>query len=114
MHIALWILFCLLASVGVVQVIGWLVCALRRPVESYAFQLLELSNDNEELEEQLRYELFLMRWSASWRPELVLLLDTGLDQEGREICARLTDRAPGIVVCTPEELTGAIKRRATA
>lgn len=112
MHVFLWILFCLLASIGVVQAIGWLVCAMRRPVESNVCQVLELTRDKEALEAQLRYELFLMRWSTSWRPELVVLLDMGLDREGKEICARILDKAPGMMVCTPEELTGVLKGRA--
>ena len=108
MYIALWILLCLFASIGAVATLSWLVAAICRPAAgaSPAYRVIVLEKDVSELEAQLRYQLHLTRWSASPRPEMLILLDTGLDSGCRDITRNMLS-ASGIVgamVSTPDEL----------
>lgn len=96
---------CLLASVGIVQALGWLIMGLgRSPEWGGAMQVVPLRSDPEELEAQLRYELFLLRWSTNPRPAHLILLDTGLDEEGWSICRRLLAGVTGVGICSPDQL----------
>ena len=111
MHIVLWILLCLLASVGVVQALSWLICALGRPKQTgRAYQVIPLEREPGPLEEQLRYEIHLLRWGTACRPEPLVLLDTGLSDEARQVCRNLLGSGSGVVVCRPEELAELIFR----
>jgi len=105
MDIVLWILLCLFASVGAVQVLGWLICGLGRPkYAGRAYQVIVLAREPGPLEEQMRYEIHLLRWSTSSRPESLILLDTGLSEESKQVCRNLLRGMDSVIVCTPEEL----------
>ena len=111
MHIALWILLCLLASIGLVYGLSWLASSAVRPKQvGSAFQVIPLSRDPELLEQQLRYELHLLRWSDLHRPQTLILLDTGLGREARDICQKMTRPLGGAIICAPEELAGLLCR----
>lgn len=104
MNITAWILLCLFASIGLVQAVGWVLCRFARPKGHIpGFYIVPLSADTDDLEMQLRYELRLRRWSGIPEPNLVLL-DPGLDCEGRFICEQLIRDDCGVALCTPEEL----------
>lgn len=103
MNIVLTVGCFLLASIGVVQVLEWLIQWISRGTECPgAVQVVPLCADPEELEVQLRHQLLLLRW----RGGRVILLDTGLEEEAWEICGRLLGEAEGVDICTPEELIG--------
>jgi len=107
-----WIIFCLLASAGVVQAAWWIICGICRPAESGGvYQIIKLQRDPEQLEAQLRYELLLQRWGAGWRSCATILLDTGLEEEARDICRNLLTGASGVVVCSLDELPDLIKSK---
>jgi len=109
MHIVLWLALCFFASVGVVQLLSWLICALGCPRQAgRAYQVIALEREPGPLEEQLRYEIHLLRWGATYRPAPLLLLDTGLDQEARQVCRNLLGGISEVVVCRPGELAGII------
>jgi len=105
MHIVLWILLCLFACIGFVYGLGWLVCSAGRPKQSgRAYQVIPLERDPDILEQQLRYEIHLLRWSAAPRPEILILLDTGLGEESKTICQSLIGQLGGVIICDPDEL----------
>ena len=106
MDIVLWILLCLFASIGAVQALGWLICGLGRPkYTGRAYQVIVLAREPGPLEEQMRYEIHLLRWSTSSRPEALILLDTGLCEESKQVCRNLLRGMDSVIVCTPGELT---------
>ena len=107
MYIALWILLCLLASIGAVGALSWLICALARlpGTEHRAYQVIPLEHEAGALESQLRYELHLLRWSSAPRLGPLVLLDTGITPEAREVLRNLLLNTQAIV-CTPQELEG--------
>ena len=112
MYIVFWVFICLLASIGAVQAFSWIACAMGRPngdgVRSRVYQVIPLAREPGQLEQQLRRELHLMRWSSSAYPGQLLLLDTGLDEEAREICRNMLAGMEGVTICRPEEATGLI------
>ena len=111
MNIVLWLSLCFFASVGVVQLFSRLICTLGRPrYAGRAYHVIPLERKPGALEEQLRYEIHLLRWSAKYRPEPLVLLDTGLDQEARQVCRNLLGDIDQVVVCRPDELAGLICR----
>ena len=114
MYIFFWVFICLLASIGAVQALSWIVCMIGRPhggiSESRTYQVIPLAREPGLLEHQLRRELHLMRWSSSVRPGQLLLLDTGLDEEAREICRNMLIGMEGVTICHPEEVAGLICR----
>ena len=111
MHIVLWVLLCLLASAGIVQTLSWVVCRLGQPGRTgRAYQVIPLEREPGPLEEQLRYELHLLRWSSAPRPAPLVLLDTGMSDEARQICRNLLCDVSDVVVCAPGELPELICR----
>ncbi|MGI6402716.1 MAG: hypothetical protein ACOX0K_00540 [Oscillospiraceae bacterium] len=104
MNAIIVVIICLLASVGIVQALSWLIMGLAHNPEWGTMQVVPLRNDPNELEAQLRYELFLLRWSTNPRPQHLILLDTGLDEEGQNICRRLLSGVGGINICSPDDL----------
>ncbi|MCL2857491.1 MAG: hypothetical protein FWE19_07245 [Oscillospiraceae bacterium] len=108
MNIALWIFFCLLASIGAVQLLSWLICAAARPPgqagQSRACQIIQLARDPGLLEQQLRYEIHLMRWASTTHPGQLILLDTGLCREAREVCRNMLQGMEGVIICRPKEV----------
>jgi len=118
MYIALWILFCLLASIGAVQALGWIICIMGRPpghTGGYStYQVIPLAREPGLLEQQLRYEIHLLRWASTPRPGPLILLDAGLGQEAREICRNMLSGMDGVIVCRPEEVAGLICREKNA
>jgi len=112
MYITLWILLCLLASIGAVQALSWLVCALGRPPGQTglcrACHVIPLTREPGLLEQQLRYEIHLLRWSSQGRPGQLILLDTGLGKEAQQVCANLLQGMHGVIICTPDELPGLV------
>ena len=114
MYITLWILLCLLASVGAAQVLSWLICAIGRPLGQTGLgrtcQVIPLARDPGLLEQQLRYEIHLLRWASTTRPGQLILLDTGLGQEAREVCRNMLTGMYGVIICQPEEVAGLLCR----
>lgn len=112
MPVGLAITMCFLASVGIVQALGWLVFSLRPAPCWEPVEVVPLSPDPEQLEAQLRHQLFLLRWSTSPRPRTVILLDGGLGEEAREICRNVLGTGDGFLLCTPRELTALMESAA--
>jgi len=110
MYIVFWALICLLASIGAVQALSWIVCTIGRPdgdsSGGRAYQVIPLAREAGQLEQQLRWELHLIRWSSTTRPGQLILLDTGLDEEAREVCRNILAGIDGIIICRPEEVAG--------
>ena len=112
MHIAFWILLCLLCSIGLVSGLGWVISGFLRPKHAgSALTVIPLSRDLEAIEHQLRYELHLLRWSSSCRCGMLVLVDTGLCDEAKAICQKLTQPLGGVIICTPDELSGLIRQK---
>jgi len=105
MHIVLWILLCLLASIGAVHVLGWAICGFSRPQKAgRAYQVIALERDPELLEEQLRYEVQLLNWGAPGRHAALILLDTGLDEQCKQSCNDFLSEIGAAIICEPDEL----------
>ena len=114
MYITLWILLCLLASIGAAQALSWLICAVGCPPGQAglgrACQVIPLARDPGLLEQQLRYEIHLMRWASTTRTGQIILLDTGLGEEAREVCRNMLTGMEGVIICQPEEVAGLLCR----
>jgi len=108
MNAVVWIPFCLLAAIGLVQAGGWLWRLLIRPGQpARGYCVCSLSRDNTVLESQLRYCLNRRGWCGA--DDALILVDNGLDEEGLAICRRMTEGALGVLVCTPGELARMIQ-----
>ena len=111
MNSALWIVFCLLASMGVVQAVGWLLCTFTKP-KKYSrrgYYVQSLPNGHAELESQLRYALQCYQWGGGFHGAYIMLVDNGLDEEGRQICEKLLRNTLGVFIVTPQELSDTIR-----
>jgi hypothetical protein len=103
MDIFLWVTGSMLAAVGLVQIIGWLVCrGGGAGAESY--HVVRLHKNPEKLKEQLRHEVLLAHWDISYRKGPLVLVNAGLDEEGQILCEEMSRDIPETLICTPEEL----------
>ncbi len=97
------VLLCALLTVLAVLIGGlifaWLLLPLR-PGRLYS--VLPARGGGEGLEQQCRAYLFLYHLGV-FRQDL-LIVDFGLDEEGRDLAARLADLDPSIRICTPTQL----------
>lgn len=105
MEMALWILFCFFASVGLVQCGYWFAGMLKRPRDFRSgYHLIQLYDDPEQIEMRLRYALSLIR-RDSRDYEQVILVDMGLGDECKKICENLTIGTGGVYICNPNEIS---------
>lgn len=108
MDFLLWILLCLLASVGVVQVLGWVYCRILRPPRhkpGYHLAVID-TFDAQEIESQLRYQLALLRWGGC--SGVLLIVSEEYQQEAQTICKKLLRTGDPVLLCRPDELPGMI------
>ena len=115
MHIVLWILLCLFASIGAVHAYSWLVCGFDRPKGiGRAYRVVRLEHEPTRLENQLYYEIRLLQWgsSAGYTPHI--LLDTGLDEKCKQICQSLLSELGMAIICDPDELMAIIAKDSAA
>lgn len=108
MEMAVWILFCFFASIGLVQCGLWLRDAfVRRPCERPGCRVVPLYDDADRLEQRMRDAI-----SPVWQSmgERVLLVDMGLGEECTKICDRLMCDAGGVYICELPELGEAVQR----
>ncbi len=104
MGMALWILFCLFSSIGLVQCAFWVLEALKKPEKiCRGYHVIPLCNDPEKIEAQIRFGLARIRLSGL-DGESVLLVDMGICEECREICAKLTNGICGVYICEADKL----------
>lgn len=109
MNTVIWIVLCMLAATGLVQICGWLYCVSLKPRRyNRGYYLLPLPREPDALEEQLRYCLARRRWGGT-RGDCLLLLDCGLNEEGRVICDKLLDGAYGVYLCNTDGLAATIE-----
>lgn len=109
MDTMIWMVFCLLAAIGLVQAGSWLWCLLIRPkAQNRGYCVLPLTNDPAALEAQLRYGLAFRHWGGG-RESFLILLDNGLNEEGLNICRRMLEDAYGVFICGEEDLTATIR-----
>lgn len=105
MEMALWIIFCFFASIGLVQCIFWLAETFRHPGEfKCGYYLMPLYDEPEQLEARLRCALSGLR-SDSRGCDQVILVDMGLGEECINICEKLTLGIGGVYICDPHEIT---------
>lgn len=104
MEMALWILFCFFASVGLVQCGYWVAETLKRPRDFRSgYHLIQLYDEPEQIEMQLRYALSQIRRDCR-DCEQVILVDMGLGDECQKICENLTLGIGGVYICNPDEI----------
>ena len=90
----------LLALYGLAQGIGQLISWIWKPRrEIPAILILPVSGPCEEVEYLLRSALIRQRWAAGMAPGRILLMDTGLDEETRQLARAVCDRMPGVEFC---------------
>ena len=81
----------------------WCRALMLLPLRSrHAVVVLPAAGDGAALEQEVRSCLLMRRWGLLRRP--IVLVDRGLDAEGRRLARTLTALAEGIVLCTPREL----------
>lgn len=108
MDMALWILFCLFASVGLVQCGYWVAEIFKRPQGfRHGYHLVQLYDEPDSIEMHMRYALSQIRRDSSDH-EQVILVDMGLGEECQKICENLTSGMGGIYICEPHEIAGII------
>lgn len=104
MEMALWILFCFFASVGLVQCGYWFSEMLKHPRDfRCGYHLIQLYNEPEQIEMRLRYALSQIRRDSRDYGQ-VLLVDMGLGEECLQICEKLTLGIGGVYICKPHEI----------
>ena len=92
-----------LASVGLAAVIWTAVCAVMHlsAKRQRTFLVICAAGDGAELEDQVR-SLSLLCCPGS--AEGILLADTGLTEEGRELCRRIEKDYPRVSLCKAEDI----------
>ena len=97
-----------LAAIGLASLMWSVVKAVlyspRQERRQGAVALIPAQGDGERLEEQLRSLGALRREQGIFGP--VLLVDCGLTEEGRKLCALLAKKDRFVSVCTREEVPG--------
>ena len=102
MNILLWCISGFLMIAGLATVWEWLLLYLNRPKwPLLRYEVVPVSGTAEEMEQQLRY-LLLTRGARQ-----LILLDGGLDEEGKELCGRFC-RESGFLLLQEKELASAI------
>ena len=95
----------MLAAIGLVQIIGWVICGPQGYEKNRTtYKITLLDHDPERLEEQLRYEVLLNHWNTSCRPLTAVFVDGGLGEEARAVFESLSSDLEGAIICTPDEL----------
>lgn len=95
----------LLALYGCTQLIRWLVLRiLVPPARDKGVRILPLSGHRDDLEYLVRAAVVQRRWAGPlFRPERLVLLDTGLDVESRRV-AELLCRDAGVELWDLDDL----------
>lgn len=107
---ALWILFCLFASVGLVQCGYWVLEMVKGPKGfRRGYHLIPLYDEPEKLEAQIRFGLSQIRHDGS-DCEHTVLVDMGIGEESQQICDRLTSGLGGVYICGIDELRDTISK----
>jgi len=101
-------LVAVLAAIGLASLMWSVVKAVlygpRQEKRQGAVALIPAKGDGEHLEEQVRSLGVLRREQGIFGP--VLLVDCGLTEEGRKLCALLEKKDRFVSVCTREEVPG--------
>ena len=114
MDIFLLVIGSMLAAIGLVQIIGWLVCRGQgKSEESSFFQVTRLHRELAKLEDQLRYEVLLAHWNTSYRQGILVLVDDGLCKDAKKMCRQMAGGLPGAIICTPEEVARLVSHDVT-
>lgn len=110
MNLMLWVAGAMLAAVGLVQIVAWIVCRPQGPDQiETVYKVVLLRHDFAALEDQLRYELLLIHWNAPPRPELLVLVDDGLGDAERDLCRRMLCDFQTALLCAPDELADLLR-----
>ena len=96
-----WLVVVLLLAVyGLTQGVGQLIRWIWRPRQDMpAILVLPVCGHCEDVEYRLRHALARWQWTAGAHADRVLLLDTGLDEESRQLARVVCDRLPGVEFC---------------
>lgn len=86
----------------------------KRNSNKVGFIIIPVSGHREDIEYMVRGILF----EESWKDELssyhIILVDSGLDAETREICALLSKEHDSISICAPQEMESLLERKICA
>jgi hypothetical protein len=109
MEMAIWIIFCLFCSVGMVQCGYWVYEAIKGPETSRCgCRVVPLYNDPEGLESRIRLAV-----QEHCRDkdccEALLMVDMGLGEECRQICERLAEDSGVFYLCGETEIPGVLR-----
>lgn len=109
MEMAVWILFCLFSSIGLVQCGIWFRDAFVGHMrERRSYHVIPLYDDAGSLEQRVRRAVSLAR--ADGGDEHILLVDMGLGEECVKICEKLLHGIGGVYICALSELEDTIRR----
>jgi hypothetical protein len=99
-------MLCALASIGLVQLMGWVSCWFLRPEKHrMGYYLIPLDVENPgDIEPQLRYQLTRARWFAGADDGVLLVVTGDFQWETQEICRKLLRGGDPVILCKPEEL----------
>lgn len=104
----LWIIFGLLAVVGLAQCVGWLLSLRARPKGMpCCYHVILLHDDPSGIEAQLRYGVSNLRWGGAGG-QIALLVDMGLGEQSLAVCERFMRDFPGLICCEPQQLAAAL------
>ncbi len=110
MEMALWILFSLFCSVGIVRCGYWLFETLNLPgYQRCGYCVVPLYDDPERLEAQVRLAVEKYK-NGGYCSEPVLLADMGLGDECKRICESLCEEMGVLYICEESELGGVIRQ----
>lgn len=109
MGMAAWILFCMFASIGLVQCGFWLADAFGgRDRTQPLYHVIPVYDEPEQVEARVRSSLASLRKHRT-AGEAVLIVDMGLKGECRQICDRLACEDLGAYICEKERLAAVIE-----
>ena len=109
MGMAIWIIFCLFCSIGMVQCGYWLYEALKAPETSRCgCRVVPLYNDADALESRIR-QAVREHCRNNDCAESLLMVDMGLGEECRGICERLAEDSGVFYLCGESELPAVLR-----
>ena len=98
------IAFVLLAIIGAAEIVRNIIFWMLRPSRpGKLYLVVSLEGHDEGAEMLLESAIERLKWIRG-DEKMLICLDNGMDEETNVVCRIISNRNPGVEVCTPEEL----------
>ena len=102
-------IICLFAIFGFVAFVKTLIFKIYKPKNVNAKLILNYSSECEDIEYTLRSWLKRTEWMGKTAPDSIIVIDSGLSTEQKEICSRLCSENEIFKIYTKAELKKALE-----